>query len=117
MTDQFEIMRANVLAKVAEHRAVQNAPNNGQRYTKLMGNFLAVRLEQQRHDVQDLAEALNVTTTVIELLLAGEIPNWMLSDETLIRLANATGGEANLLRIMLRREIDTTNLNRPAERS
>jgi plasmid maintenance system antidote protein VapI len=117
MTDQYEKMRATVLAKVSEHRAVQNAQDKTGKHTRFLGQFIEVRLQNQRRDAYDLAQTLNVSVQVIELLLAGEIPGWMLSDETLVRLAHATGCEVNLLRIILKREIDTTNLNNHARMS
>jgi plasmid maintenance system antidote protein VapI len=105
MTDQIEKLRQYVLSEVARRRLKAIEMPDEIRQMKLVGDFLKARLESLHQTEADLAEKLEIKPQVIDLLIKGEVPAWMLSDEVVVRLARHLNLETNVLRIMLGREI------------
>jgi len=116
MTDSFEHLRRNVLAYVDKHRIMrqQTEPPGEMR---VLGHWIQARMEKLRLHPIDLARSLHLKPEVIDLLLAGDLPGWMLSDSLIQRLAQAVHAEPNLLRIMLRRAIDPVHARHSVENS
>lgn len=104
MTDQIEKLRHYVLAEVARRRLKAIEMPDETRQMKLLGQFLKARLQSLQQTEQDLAEKLEIKPQVIELIINGDVPDWMLSDEVLVRLARHIHLETNVLRIMLGRD-------------
>ena len=78
------------------------------RNAQLLGHFLAAGLKRQEMISEDFARVLGIKPAVAESILNGDLPEWMLSDEFLVRAARVTGYEPNILRIMLDRKIIPT---------
>lgn len=100
MTEQFEKMRRRVLAEVKKQHSKTPHPN----HMKILGQFVAAHLMRKRRSARDLARSLNVPTLVIELLLRGDLPEWMLSDTFVVRLAKTLDYEPSTLRVMMGRD-------------
>ncbi|NJL54237.1 hypothetical protein HC928_02975 [bacterium] len=109
MSEQFEKMRQRVLAEVKKQHSRTPHPN----HMKILGHFIAAHLMRKRLSSRDLARSLNLPTLVIDLLLRGDLPEWMLSDAFVIRLAKAIEYEPNVLRVMMGRETAAAD---PSER-
>jgi hypothetical protein len=111
MSDWFELLHNSVLIEAhKQHNNNQVQPENT-RGAQLLGHFLSVGLKRQGRSHHDLAKMLGIKAQVAELILEGEIPEWMLSDEFLVRAARIIGYEANILRIILDRKIAPTPLD------
>jgi hypothetical protein len=104
MTDQMEKLRQQVLAEVTRRRLKETELPLEDRQMKLLGQFLKTRLQSLQQTERDLAAKLAVKPQIIDLLIRGDLPGWMLSDEMLIRLARHIQLETNVLRLMLGRE-------------
>lgn len=106
MTDQysqFERLHKRVMQEVARQRLLaQNLPAT-QHHARLLAEFLRARLEVMGTTPQEFARTLLMPPEVADLLLAGSIPEWMLSDEALHRISRVVDCEVNVLRIMLKR--------------
>ncbi len=70
--------------------------------------FLDARLANQNWTTGDLARRIDQTTGWVIRLLDGQIPAEQLTDEQVVRIANAIEYEPNVLRIMLHRDIVPT---------
>lgn len=104
MTERFDKLRNTVLSEIRKKHSKQPHPN----HMKVLGTFITANLNRQRRSPNDLAQKLSVPVTVIDLLQRGELPEWMLSDRFVVRLAHAISYEPNILRIMMGREIVPT---------
>lgn len=101
MTQQFEKLRNTVLAEVRRQYRSQPHPN----HMKVLARFVKENLRRRQHTPDDLAHELGVPLPVVELLISGKLPEWMLSDRFVVRLAKGLRCEPNILRVMMNREI------------
>lgn len=109
MTDEerFNNLRNHVLARVREER---NADNR--KHPKILGFFLQVVFERKRLTPAVAARETGIPVPVIELILQGELPRWMLIDEVLHRLAWVTDYEYELLFDMIHHDRPDNSLER-----
>jgi hypothetical protein len=111
MTDSFEALRNLVMAEVARQRPARGS----KRHERMLGRFLETCLRHKGHTLDEFARLLEVKPQVARLLLKGDLPEWMLSDDLLLRLGRIVEYEPNLLRIMLGRKIIPTSDDSDAE--
>ncbi len=105
MTDeQFAKLKNTVIAEVRKKHSKQPHPN----HMNVLGKFIEAHLNRERIATRELAQRLGVPSIVIELMLRGDMPEWVLSDTFVDKLSQATGYESNVLRVMMRREISPT---------
>lgn len=102
MTDeQFDKLKSNVLAEVRKKHSKHPHPN----HMKVLGKFITAYLNRERMSSRDFAYRVGVPSIVVDLLLRGDLPEWVLSEAFVDRLAQSADYEANIVRIMMRREI------------
>jgi plasmid maintenance system antidote protein VapI len=78
-------------------------------------SFLDARMANLGWTVDDLARKMGAKVEWVVALLDGKIPLSRLTDEMLVRIAQAIDYEPNLLRVMLNREFTPTVDSQPAE--
>jgi hypothetical protein len=106
MTDeytQYQRLHTRVMQEVARQRLKAQRLPATPHHARLMGEFLRTRLEMQGRSAHDFAGALMLPTEMAELMLAGQVPDWLMSDEALTRIARVVDCDVNALRILLRR--------------
>lgn len=101
MTEKFDKLRNTVLAEVRR----QHHKKPHQNHMRVLGSFLTANLNRRRRTPRDMARELGVPTAVVEMLLRGELPEWMLSDSFVVKLGKVTRCEPNVLRVMMGRAI------------
>jgi plasmid maintenance system antidote protein VapI len=105
MTDWFDLLHQQVMIEARKQQIHHQLSPETTRNAQLLGHFLAAGLKRQGVNLEAFARLLGVKPAVAEFILNGDLPEWMLSDEFLIRAARVTGYEPNILRIMLDRKI------------
>jgi transcriptional regulator with XRE-family HTH domain len=111
MTDWFDLLYQEVMIEARKQQIRHQLSTEPTRNAQLLGHFLTAGLKRQGLTADDFAKLLGVRSSVAEFILNGDLPEWMLSDEFLIRAARVTGYEPNILRIMLDRKITPTRVD------
>jgi hypothetical protein len=105
MSDWFDLLHQQVMIEARKQQIHHHLPPETTRNAQLLGHFLTAGLKRQGLISEGFAKLLGVKPAVAEFILNGDMPEWMLSDEFLVRAARVTGYEPNILRIMLDRKI------------
>ena len=108
MTDWFDLLHQQVMIEARKQQIHHHLSPETTRNAQLLGHFLAAGLKRQGLTTEGFAKLLGVKLAVAEFILNGDLPEWMLSDDFLVRTARVTGYEPNILRIMLDRKITPT---------
>ena len=108
MTEWFDLLHQAVMVEAHKQQIHHHLSAEMTRNAQLLGHFLAAGLKRQELTSESFAVLLGVKPAVAEFILNGDLPEWMLSDEFLVRAARVTGYESNILRIMLDRKIIPT---------
>lgn len=114
MADQYthyEQLHKRVMMEVARQRLKAQRLPATPHHARLFGEFLHARLQLRGHTSRDFAEALTLPIEVAELLLAGQMPAWLMSDEALQRIAQTVDCDVNALRILLKRAAPPSQAN------
>lgn len=101
----FDALYSRVMREVTRERLKAQKLPATPHHARLLGEFIRVQLERQGQTPQDFARALMMKPEVVDHLLRGNIPEWVLSDEALTRMAQVLDCEINHLRIMLKRAV------------
>ncbi len=104
MPDDFTKHRAKVQQTLEVERIKRQLPKST-RSAKFWAMFVHTRMEAQNISHDQVAQMLGVKPEVINFLLREDIPDWMISDELLVRLGKILDVPTNQFRIMLRRKI------------
>ena len=104
MPDEFAKLRAKVQQTLEIERMKRQMPKPS-RATQLLGAYLLSHMEAQNYTIETMAKAVGVKPEVMDFLLMGDIPNWMINDELLRRLGRTLDIPSNQLKIMLKRSI------------
>jgi hypothetical protein len=113
MTDQytqFERLHKRVMQEVARQRLLAQHLPPTQHHARLLAEFLRARLDVIGHTPQQLARDLMMSQDITDALLDGSIPEWMISDEALHRIASVVESDVNVLRIMLKRAVPPSQI-------
>lgn len=99
----FDALYSRVMREVTKQRLKAQKLPATSHHARLLGDFIRLQLERQGQTPQDFARSLMMKPELVDHLLKGNIPEWVLSDEALTRMAKALDCEVNHLRIMLKR--------------
>lgn len=105
MQAKFERLRHIVLDEVEKERMRQEGTPDPARQMIVLGHFISASMERQQLTPDSLANALDIKPELVDMLLNGELPVWMLNDEALHRIASVINHEPNVLRVMLNRGV------------
>ena len=104
MPDEFAKLRDTVQHMLVVERLKRQPPKKT-RSTQFLGAFLQSRMDVMNYTREELAQRLDVKSEVLDFLLQGDIPDWMINDELLGRLGKALDIPTNQLRIIVHRTI------------
>lgn len=101
--------RQKILQEVANQRALRQKEVPSSQRAKLLGSFLKACLENNNQSEGDFARQLQIPPELASMVLQGNVPGWMFSEEMLNRMAQAVSYDANILRVMLSRQLNVSS--------
>lgn len=77
----------------------------------VFGVFLQMRLDKLHRSTQEFAAEVDLPQGVIDLLVAGQIPSWFISDAAIARIAQGVREDIHVLNAFLGRPTPTLPLS------
>lgn len=104
MPDDFSKLRAKIQQTLEVERIKQQLPKVT-RANKFWATFVRAQMDARNYTAPQVAKMLGVKPEVLDFLLQEDFPDWMISDELLVRLSKILDVPTNQFRVMLRRKI------------
>jgi hypothetical protein len=95
-----------LMQEIGKQRALRQKTSSISTRAKLLGAFLKACLDNNQLSETDFARHFQISTETVTTILQGNIPDWLLSDEAIIRMAEMIHYDPNILRIMLERPLN-----------
>lgn len=104
MPDEFSKLRSKIQQTLEVERLKRQMPKST-RANKFWANYVRAQMEAHDYTPKQVAKMLGVKVEVLDFLFREDVPDWMISDELLVRLSKILDVPTNQFRIMLNRKI------------